>query len=180
MTTKANTKEALEQLAGEAQNILTPLGYEVVALEQSTAGGRIFTLFIDFLNNADQSRRVGLEDCVAANRAVDDLFEATELLSGNYTLEVSSPGVERPLRKPEDYDRFAGKKVKLHTFRPLDKEETENPRYWETHKKQKNFIGRLDGLAVDKVKLTIDGEAVKVPLALISKAHLEIEFTIKE
>ncbi|MBI3555502.1 MAG: ribosome maturation factor RimP [Deltaproteobacteria bacterium] len=103
------------------ENILTPLGYEVVALEQSVAGGRKLTLYIDFLNNEDESRRIGLQDCVEATKAVDELFETTELVTGNYTLDVSSPGVERPLRKAEDYNRFSGKKVKLHTFRPLEK-----------------------------------------------------------
>lgn len=185
---KPNSKEALESLRQEAQNVLTPLGYEVVALEQSTTGGRRLTLFIDFLNNSDENRRISLDDCVTANRAVDELFETTSLLEGRYTLEVSSPGAERPLRKPEDYARFSGRKVKLHTFRPLEKEESENPGYWEKNKKQKNFIGRLEGLERDtrdsqditKIKLTIDGQQVKVPLALISKAHLEIDFNIKE
>ena len=183
---KPNSKQALDELQRGVENILTPLGYEVVALEQSMAGGRKLTLYIDFLNNPDsgaESRRIGLQDCITATKAVDELFETTELLSGNYTLEVSSPGVERPLRKAEDYNRFSGKKVKLHTFRPLEKGETENDAYWEKNRKQKNFIGRLEGLATesgDKVMLLIDGQLVKVPLALISKAHLEIEFTTKE
>lgn len=177
---KANSKEALEQLVRDSESILLPLGYEVVALEQSTAEGRKLTLFIDFLNNSAEVRHVGLQDCITVTKAVDELFENTPLLEGHYTLEVSSPGVERPLRKPEDFDRFNGRKVKLHTFRPLEKEETENPAYWEKNKKQKNFIGRLDGLAADKVKLNIDGNDVKVPLALVSKAHLELEFNIKE
>ncbi len=177
---KPNSKQALDQLQRDVQNILTPLGYDVVALEQSVAGGRKLTLYIDFLNNEDESRHVGLQDCVSATKAVDELFELTELLSGNYTLEVSSPGVERPLRKAEDYNRFIGKKVKLHTFRPLEKGETENDAYWEKNQRQKNFIGRLEGLAAEKVRLNIDGQSVKVPLALISKAHLEIDFTTTE
>lgn len=198
---KPNSKQALDQLQHETETVLATLGYEVVALEQSTAGGHKLTLYIDFLNNSGQSRRIGLDDCVTVNKAVDELFENTPLLTGAYTLEVSSPGVERPLRKAEDYSRFSGRKVKLHTFRPLDKDELGNENYWEKHKKQKNFVGRLEGLAADperarpagkldangadardhyKVKLTIDGEHIAVPLALISKAHLEIDFTMHE
>lgn len=186
---KPNSKEALEQLQNEVEQILAPMGYELVALEHSTAGGRKITLYVDFLNNQSESRRVGLDDCLTVNRAVDELFETTPLVDGHYTLEVSSPGVERPLRKVSDYSRFSGKKVKLHTFRPLEKEESENAAYWEKNKKQKNFIGTLEGLAEDsstassnesKVKLNIDGQHVKIPLALISKAHLEIDFEIVE
>lgn len=175
---KPNTKQALEMLQQEAETILNPMGYEVVALEQSLAGGRKLTLFIDFLDNQDETRRIGLDDCIAVNKAVDELFETTEHLEGHYTLEVSSPGAERPLRKPQDYERFSGRKVKLHTFRPLDSGELENPEYWEKNKKQKNFIGTLEGITGEKVLLNIDGRAIKVPLALISKAHLELEFKI--
>src|SRR5690242_15627204 len=106
---KPNTKEALEQLQGDVENIITPLGYEVVALEYSTAGGRKLTLFIDFLDNRDESRRISLDDCVTVNKAVDELLESTSLLEGHYTLDVSSPGVERPLRKAADYVRFSGR-----------------------------------------------------------------------
>ncbi|MEW6055278.1 MAG: ribosome maturation factor RimP [Bdellovibrionota bacterium] len=178
---KPNSKQALEQLQRDVENVLAPLGYEVVAMEQSTAGGRKITLFIDFLNNSETKRRIGLDDCVAVNKAVDELFETTPLVEGHYTLEVSSPGVERPLRKAKDFDRFRGRKARLHTFRALEKEETENLEYWEKHKKQKNFIGRLEGLNGDgeKVKLSVDGQFINVPLALISKAHLEFEGVIE-
>jgi ribosome maturation factor RimP len=179
---KPNSKEALEQLQREVENILDPMGYEIVALEQSNAGkgsgGRTLTLFIDFKGNDDGARRIGLDDCVAVNRAVDEFFEATPLLEGRYNLEVSSPGVERPLRKPADYERFCGRKARLHTFRPLQKEEAENAAYWERNKKQKNFSGILEGLDAGKVKIAVDGQSVRVPLELISKAHLEAEFEV--
>lgn len=172
---KPNSKEALEQLQNEIESIIAPLGYELVALEHSTAGGRKITLFIDFLNNKDESRRIGLDDCVTVNKAVDEMLETTTLIDGHFTLDVSSPGVERPLRKPDDYNRFSGRKVRLHTFRPLEKGEASNDAYWERNKKQKNFVGMLEGLASgnEKVKVNVDGQSVTVPLALISKAHLE-------
>jgi ribosome maturation factor RimP len=180
---KPNSKPALEQLQRDAENILAPLGYEVVALEQQLTGGRKLILYIDFLNNSEsKERRISLDDCVTVNRAVDELFETTPLLEGHYTLEVSSPGVERPLRKPTDFSRFAGNKVRLHTFRPLEKNEAENDEYWELHKKQKNFVGQLVGLTPDgnKVKVNVDGQTAAVPLELISKAHLEVDFAALE
>src|SRR5262249_7891254 len=129
-------------------------------------------------NPLDGSRRVGLDDCVTVNKAVDELFESTTLLEGHYTLEVSSPGVERPLRKPQDFKRFTGKKARVHTFRPLEATEVENDTYLTTHKRQKNFVGILDGISSSglKVQLNVDGEAVAIPLELISKAHLEPDF----
>ncbi len=178
---KANSKEALEQLQHEAENILAPLGYEVVALEQSTApksSGRTLTLYIDFLpaeNASEDGQHIGIDDCLTVNKAVDALFETTPLLDGTYNLDVSSPGVERPLRKAQDYSRFRGRKVRLHTFRPLEETETGNAAYWAKNRKQKNFVGRLEGLSSggDKVKVSVDGVTVAVPLSLISKAHLE-------
>lgn len=176
---KPNSKEALMHLQREVENIITLLGYEVVAFELSTAGGKKLTLFIDFLNNNDDSRRIGLNDCLTVNKAVDELLETTTHLDGHYTLDVSSPGVERPLRRATDFARFSGRKARLHTFRPLEKGEVGNDAYWETHKRQKNFVGMLEGLAPssngenEKVKMNVDGQTVTVPLALISKAHLE-------
>lgn len=175
---KPNSKQAIEQLQNEVETLLTPLGYEVVALELSSTPkeGRKVTLYIDFLS-ATSKKLISLDDCVAVNRAVDELFENTTLLEGHYNLEVSSPGIERPLRKPQDFLKFAGRRAKLHTFRPLESSELENLKYWEKNKKQKNFIGQLEGLSSDnlKVQFNIDGQQVFIPIELISKAHLVFE-----
>ncbi len=171
---KPNTKEALDCLKLEVENILTPLGYEVVTLEKSSNGNQTLALYIDFLNNTDMKKHIGLEDCIAVNKAVDPLFETTNLISGSYSLEVSSPGIERPLKKPTDFDRFLGHKVRIHTFRSLQIEELENNDYWVKNKKQKNFIGILEGRTQDgqKIKVRIDKESVTIPLCLVSKSHL--------
>jgi len=187
---KPNSKEALDQLERDVANIIAPLGYELVALDQSTAGGRKVVLYIDFLNNEvlpdgsskNQAKSVGLDDCITVNRAVDEFFESTTLIDGHFTLEVSSPGVERPLRKPADFARFVGRKARLHTFRPLKPEETENDAYWQHHQKQKNFVGRLEGVSGSdqngyKIRINVDGEVASVPLELVSKAHLEVDFS---
>lgn len=177
---KANSKEALQALQQEVETLIHPLGYEVVALELSTAGGRSLRLSIDYLENETLSdqlelKRIGLDDCVVVNRAVDELLENTPLLTGAYNLEVSSPGVERPLRKASDYKRFAGQKARIHTFRPLTAEELKNAPYWEKNKRQKNFLGVLQGLSEDgaMICLFIDKQPVTIPLDLVSKSHLE-------
>ncbi len=177
---KANSKEAIELLEAKVTALIAPLGYEVVAIESSSApgAGRTISLYIDFSNtftDTGDEKRVGLDDCIAVNTAVDELFESTPLLDGSYTLDVSSPGVERPLRKIADYERFKGRKVRAHTYRALDALELENAIYWEKNKKQKNFVGKLEGMSADKSKIMInvDGKTVNVPMALITKAHLE-------
>ena len=100
-TPKANSKQALEQLQHEAETLLAPLGYEIVALENSSAGGRVFTLFIDFLHNADEKRRVGLDDCVTANKAVDELFENTPLLREPTRSRSAAPASSAAFVKPK-------------------------------------------------------------------------------
>ena len=176
---KANSKEALLALEVKAQELIAPLGYDVVAIENGQApkgAGRTLTLFIDFADSHDV--KIGLEDCLKVNATVDELFESTPLLDGNYTLEVSSPGVERPLKKAKDFKKYSGKKVKINTFRPLEENECGNAVYWSKNQKQKNFSGKLTGISEDQTKvcLQIDGNDVTIPLPLISKAHLEFIF----
>ena len=186
----ANSKAALELLETQVQTIIQPLGYDLVALEQTSGaarGGRTLVLYIDFASTKETAKtpdgkllRVGLDDCARVNEAVDELFETTPLVYGAYTLEVSSPGVERPLRRPQDYERFAEHKARLHTFRSLDSSEVGNEAYWTKNQKQKNFVGILKGLTTDqtKVQMEIDGNLVTVPIQMVSKAHLE--FMVEE
>jgi ribosome maturation factor RimP len=180
---KPNSKEALEFLCREVEGFITPLGYEVVALEMVTAGGRTLRLFIDFLNNRTaepgQEQRIGLDDCITVNGAVDEFLEQTTLLTGSYNLEVSSPGLDRPLRKTDDYNRFKGRRVRVGTYRPLTATELGDNSYWEKNQKQKNFIGELVGLNETGADVIVKPEGyksdsgVRIPLTLVSKAHLE-------
>lgn len=177
---KANSKAALDLLEEQVRSMVEPMGYDVVALEQTSGparSGRTLVLYIDFPQDSEdrEAQHISLDDCTKVNTAIDELFESTQLIDGAFTLEVSSPGVERPLRRPMDYDRFRGKKARLHTFRPLEVREIENENYWTKNQKQKNFVGILKGLSSghDKVQMEIDGNLVAVPLQLVSKAHLE-------
>ncbi len=173
-------KEILEQLISKVEPIIAPMGYEVVALEESgNPKERALTLYIDFLPETDtavdaQTKRIGLDDCIKVNDAVDSLFETTDLINFTFSLEVSSPGVERPLRKLQDYLRFANRKIKIHTFRPLEAQEIENTTYLEKNPKQKNFIGILKGLTEDhqKVTLQVDTNLIQIPFLMITKANL--------
>jgi ribosome maturation factor RimP len=183
---KANSREALSQIERDLSSLIHSLGYEIVAVELLTAGVRTLRVYIDFLNNGSDfhtMKRISLEDCMAVNRAIDPYLDETTLIDGTYNLEVSSPGVERPLKKDADFARFAGNRVRVGTFRPLTGVELNNETYWVKNKKQKNFIGELLGLTVDggAIRLIPEGykpanggpAEVTIPMDLVAKANLD-------
>lgn len=140
---------------------IAPLGYEVVHLELQTHRNKILRLFIDRLEGTSA---IGVEDCAKVSRALDEPLEVFPELDAlfhgaSYELEVSSPGVDRPLRTRKDFGRFEGSEARIHTFRPLTGEETGNATYTAKNPKQKNFLGRLSGLDGE-------GEETRVRVAL--------------
>lgn len=143
------TSQIQDQLITQISTLLEPLGYEVVHLEVHTHRQKVLRLFIDHLSA--NLGAIGIEDCATVSRALneplDQMPDVDHLFHGSpYELEVSSPGVDRPLRQAKDFTRFAGKEARIHTFRPLSVEEIENPDHLKNHPKQKNFLGVLKGL----------------------------------
>ncbi len=111
----------------------------------------------------DKPEGISHEDCARVSRALDPLLEESDLISDSYILEVSSPGVERPLKKEEDFIRFAGKKVLIKTYQLLEN--------------QKTFRGKLLGLEEGQVNVELgDGRILGIPFTEICKANLEVEF----
>lgn len=109
---------------------------------------------------------VGIADCQSVSQDLGTLLdvedELTEGLSQAYTLEVSSPGLDRPLRGEVDYRRFTGRLAKLVTREPVDG--------------QSHFMGHLAGVEGSDVLLTEGRRTHRVPMALVSRARLEVEF----
>ena len=107
---------------------------------------------------------ITLDDCRRVSRALSDVLDADELIiPGQYRLEVSSPGVERPLVKAIDFERYAGREVQVSTKAPVDG--------------RKNFSGILGGLRGDQVLLRDSkGEDIALPLDGVAKAHLVFRF----
>jgi ribosome maturation factor RimP len=107
---------------------------------------------------------ITLEDCRRVSRALSDVLDADELIiPGQYRLEVSSPGVERPLVKAVDFERYAGREVQVSTKTPIEG--------------RKNFSGVLGGLRGDQVLLRDSkGEDLALPLDGVAKAHLVFRF----
>lgn len=137
--------------------IINDLGLELVLVEFFGARGRsVLRLTIDGPNG------VGLDDCERVTRAVDAPLDEADPISGSYTLEVSSPGLDRPLVRRADYERFAGHEVRLQTYAPIDG--------------RKNWTGTLVGLDGDDVLLKVDDTQARLPLAQVSKARLVPKF----
>ncbi len=201
-----------DRLTRHLEILLAPLGYELVAIEITNHREKKLSIYIDLLQDTDDG--VGIEDCVKVSHALDAPLEENEelkaIFKGPYELEVSSPGIDRPLRKPSDFENFLGEVARLNTFRPLTGDETRAPEYSAKNPKQKNFYGILRGFetetrsilfgvipedgtrAVFKNKKSKDkkvpekndtGRAetlIRVPLELVAKAKLEPMIEIPE
>lgn len=157
-----NPKQTIEE---KARSIAEPLvageGLELVDVEYlREREGWILRLFIDKPNGG-----VGLDDCTKASHAVETALDVEDFIPQEYHLEVSSPGLNRPLKKLEHFQQVTGKKVKVKTFGPIG----DPPR--------KNFSGTLQGADADAVTVEVEGAgSFRIPMKDIAKAHLEFEF----
>jgi ribosome maturation factor RimP len=113
---------------------------------------------------ADDS--VSVDDCARVSRDLSAVLDVEDVVPGAYTLEVSSPGLDRPLRRAEDYQRFTGRRAKLVMREPVEG--------------QTFFKGRLGGIDEGRTAVVLidtdDGRRHRVPLAVITRANLEVEF----
>lgn len=126
---------------------LAEIGYELVAMEILNHREKKLCLFIDLLENTDAG--ISIEDCVRATRELDEPLDGNtdieSIFKGPYELEISSPGIDRPLRKASDYEKFLGEVARISTFRALTGDETGATEYSAKNPKQKNFFGILRG-----------------------------------
>lgn len=129
------------------------LGYELVELEFQ---GGVLRLYID------QPQGVTLDDCEKVSRQIGTVLDVADPIPRAYSLEVSSPGLDRPLRKPDDFERCAGKRARIELSLPLDG--------------RRRFSGTLQGLEHDKVLIDVDGMRFQLPFAQIGKARLAPEY----
>ena len=153
------------ELATVIESGLDELGFELVEMEQGGSVSRpILRLRIDRLPDDGEERAVSVEDCARVSRALEARLEARPAAPTTYVLEVSSPGVERPLVRSRDYRRFAGREVALHGKGPLAG-------------RARTLTGELLGMegegAGEAVLLRLPtGEEVRVPRAEITRANL--------
>ena len=143
----------LAQARPLAEALCNAEGVELIQLQyHRERGGRILRLFID------RPGGVTLEDCASVSRELGDLLDVHLPDLGPYSLEVSSPGPNRPLARAEDFERFRGQRAKIRTRSAING--------------QKNFSGVLEGLSGRTVRMNTGRETVAIPIDTISKAHL--------
>ncbi len=149
-------KETVAKLSGIVERVACEHSMEVVDVR--LAGDGKVSIFLD------KSGGVNIGECAELSREIGVLIDIEEIISSHYTLEVSSPGPERPLTKPGDYDRFGGRKAKVTTRNPLDG--------------RKVFTGRIDGTENGFLKLSDEdsGGVFSIPFDSIEKANLKREF----
>jgi ribosome maturation factor RimP len=157
--------QPLEQIRAIAERVAASRGLEIWDIQsRREAGGHVVRLFIDRPGPAaTPEESVSIEDCEQVNREVSTILDVEDPLPYAYTLEVSSPGLDRPLRSVDDYRRFAGRLAKV-----VVKEAVNN---------QKAFEGRLRGVEQDEVLLEApNGRMHRLPLRLITRGRLDVEF----
>lgn len=163
---KVTQQTLLEQISTLITPILQSMALELVDLEYRHEGRDWFLRFF-----IDKEGGVTLDDCADASREIGMLLEVEDLLRTAYRLEVSSPGLDRPLKKIEDFQRFAGKLVKVKTVESQDPDQRGHSR--------KTFVGLLLGVEDGMIRIEQTdkkGGVVAFPFAAIDKANLEYEF----
>lgn len=159
----AQVVEKIEELI---QPIMDDLGLELVDIEyQREQRGWALRFFLD------KKGGINLDDCAAASREISTLLDVEDVIPTAYNLEVSSPGLERPLKKLVDFERFVGELVKIKTWHSLDPDQS--------GKKSKTFEGHIVGIEGDDVILKISGKRaaeIKISFDQINKANLQFEF----
>jgi ribosome maturation factor RimP len=157
--------QPLEQLRAIAERVAASRGLEIWDIQsRREATGHVVRVFIDRPGpSATPEESVSIEDCEQVNREMSTILDVEDPLPFAYTLEVSSPGLDRPLRGAEDYRRFAGRWAKIVVSEPVDN--------------QKAFEGRLRGLEQDDVLFEApNGRMHRLPLRLIARGRLDVEF----
>ena len=163
----------LEKIREAAERVARSEGLEVVDVEWKVGKQRFLRVYIDRLPAAAEANgqpdpypKISHADCERVSQQLSVILDVEELVPGpGYVLEISSPGMDRALKRQADYERFTGRSAKVWTDEPVEE--------------MSFFEGRLAGVAGGNVKLELKGKTprtVELPLALIRKAHLVVEF----
>ncbi len=154
MSTRANSIEAIIAPSVES------LGLEVVGIEQLTApGGVLLRVYIDYPADRDaELPPVGIDECEAASREISAQLDVEDPITSNYTLEVSTPGIERPLFTAEQCARFIGENAKVTLRMPIEG--------------RRRFTGRIASVEGNNVTFEIDGAALTVDFGNVDKAKI--------
>lgn len=151
-------RSAPESLTQLIRQVVESMGYELVGVEllSGRKAGALLRIYVDHEDG------ITLDDCTAVSHQVSGVLDVEDPITENYDLEVSSPGLDRPLFYKEHYERFVGRKVRIR-LRAI----------WLGRRR---YEGVLAGVREDKVLLEVEGEQVDLPLDQIETARLVPEF----
>ncbi len=147
----------LDRIREAAERVARSEGMEVVDVEWKVGKQRFLRVYID------KPEGISHRDCELVSQQLSVLLDVEDLVPGpRYILEISSPGLDRKLRNPADYERFIGRLARISTVEPVES--------------AKFFKGRLAGYADGTVRIEVDGRVIALPFAGIRKANLVVEF----
>ncbi|MGH9346098.1 MAG: ribosome maturation factor RimP [Vicinamibacterales bacterium] len=159
------TVQPLDEIRAIAERVAGAHGLTIWDIQsRREASGHVVRVFIDRPGPAaTPEESVSIEDCEQVNREMSTILDVEDPLPFAYTLEISSPGLDRSLRGAADYERFAGRLAKVVVSEPVDN--------------QKAFAGRLRGVGDGAVLLEAsNGRLHRLPLRLVTRGRLEVEF----
>jgi ribosome maturation factor RimP len=160
--------QLIDRIRAIAERVAGSYGLEIFDVQfRRESQGWMLRIFLDVPSSdevpAAPEASVSIQDCERVSREVSAILDVEETIAHHYTLEVSSPGLDRPLRGAHDYRRFTGRLAKIVVAEAVDN--------------QKHFAGRLQGLAEDTVVIeTAPGKRHSIPLSRITRARLDVEF----
>jgi ribosome maturation factor RimP len=155
-----------EDILEKVRQIASPLaeqeGLELIEVEFGGGGGhQTLRLYID--KKAEGG--VTLDNCTSISHSVSAALDVEDPIIGAYDLEVSSPGLDRPLRTPAHFQQYAGERVRVKTYAPISEQDN-----------RKTFVGKLNGYEEGFVIVDVDGKVFRIPHAQVSKANVEPNF----
>ena len=152
---KKNKGQQAEIIRALVEPVVVYAGMELIDVEYGREpSGMVLRLIID------KPGGVTIDDCSHISRQAGDLLDAKDSVPWSYNLEVSSPGINRPLKKKDDFERFAGQKVLIKTREPIDG--------------RRNFKGILDGTKENFIVVSSEQTTFNIPFELIAKARIDI------
>ena len=146
-----------DQLRELLAPVVAGVGYQLWELEFTPrSGGGLLRIYIDA--PGDSPNGISLDDCERVSRVVSETLDAADPIPSHYTLEVSSPGLDRVLRTREHFERFAGERVRLEMMQPVEG--------------RKRFAGRLLGVGTSDITLELENGRINLPIEDIHRARL--------
>jgi ribosome maturation factor RimP len=157
MEEEAIESPLVRRLTELAVPVVEDFGCELVELQfRREAPGWVLRLIIDNANG------IGIDDCARISREIAHLLEVEDPIEHAYSLEISSPGLDRPLKREKDFERCKGKKAKVVVREPIDG--------------QNQCIGLIEDVTQESVTLRTDHGTIEIPFTRMKKARLVIEF----